>query len=118
MDTLPRGANHTAQALNSGEAFTRPLTVHVFEYVEYGQYLPVVGDQCLPHQVGRHHQVLQDLQGGADHLVVTGVEGIWGKRGEGGEGREERGGRRGEGGEGREERGGRRTEEEGVQRQD
>ena len=86
-----------------GEAFTRPLTVHVFEYVEYGQYLPVVGDQCLPHEVGRHHQVLQDLQGGADHLVVTGVEGIWGRRGQGGEGRkmkeegvqrQERGGRR------------------------
>ena len=33
-----------------------------------------------------------------------------GRRGEGGEGREERGGRRGEGGEGKEERGGRRGE--------
>ena len=33
-----------------------------------------------------------------------------GRRGEGGEGREERGGRRGEGGEGREEKGGRRGE--------
>lgn len=53
------------------------LTVHVLEDVENGEDLPVVGHQRLPHHVGRRHQVLQDLQGGADHLTVSGVQGVW-----------------------------------------
>lgn len=53
------------------------LTVHVLEDVENGEDLPVVGHQCLPHHVGRRHQVLQDLQGGADHLTVSRVQGVW-----------------------------------------
>lgn len=54
------------------------LTVLVFEDVEDGEDLPVVGHQRFSHQVGRHHQVLQDLQGGADHLAVSGVQGVCG----------------------------------------
>lgn len=53
------------------------LTVHVLEDVENGEDLPVVGHQRLPHHVGRRHQVLQDLQGGADHLTVSRVQGVW-----------------------------------------
>lgn len=57
------------------------LTVLVFEDVEDGEDLPVVGHQRFSHQVGRHHQVLQDLQGGADHLAVSGVQGVCGGKG-------------------------------------
>lgn len=52
------------------------LTVFVLEDVEDGEDLSVVGHQGLSHQLGRHHQVLQDLQGGADHLAVPGVQGV------------------------------------------
>lgn len=52
------------------------LTVHVLEDVENGEDLPVVGHQRLSHHVGRRHQALQELQGGADHLAVPGVQGV------------------------------------------
>lgn len=52
------------------------LTVHVFEDVENGEDLPVVGHQSFAHQVGGEHQVLQDFQGGTDHLAVPRVQGI------------------------------------------
>lgn len=53
------------------------LTVHVLEDVEDGEDLPVIRHQRLTHHVAGHHQVLQDLQGGADHLTVPRVQGIW-----------------------------------------
>lgn len=53
------------------------LTVHVLEDVENGEDLPVVGHQRLARHVCRGHQVLQDLQRGADHLTVSCVQGVW-----------------------------------------
>lgn len=53
------------------------LTVHVFEDVEDGEDLSVVGHQGFSHRVAGHHQMLQNFQGGADHLAVPRVQGIW-----------------------------------------
>lgn len=52
------------------------LTVVVLEDVEDGEDLSVVRHQSFSHQLGRHHQVLQDLQGAADHLPLPGVQGV------------------------------------------
>lgn len=70
------GEHRRKRLLHAGTP-SAALTVHVLEDVENGEDLPVVGHQRLPHQVGRRHQVLQDLQGGADHLPVPGVQGVW-----------------------------------------
>lgn len=74
-----------AHALLAGRSLAARwlLTVHVLEDVEDGQDLSVVRHQRLPHHVSGHHQVLQHLQGGADHLPVPGVQGVWGSRGRG-----------------------------------
>lgn len=65
-------------AAHGGDSRRRRLTVLVLEDVEDGEDLPVVGHQGFSHQLGRHHQVLQDLQRGADHLAVPGVQGVCG----------------------------------------
>lgn len=67
------GGSHTDKHTSERLA----LTVHVLEDVENGKNLPVIGHQSLAHHVVRHHQVLQDLQGGAHHLAVPRVQGVW-----------------------------------------
>lgn len=52
------------------------FTVLILVDVEDGKDLSVVGDQSLSNHLSRHHQVLQDLQCGADDSGVPGVEGI------------------------------------------
>ena len=52
------------------------LTVLVLVDVEDGKDLSVVGDHGLSHHLSRHHQMLEDLQCGADDSGVPGVEGI------------------------------------------
>jgi len=46
------------------------VQVLVLEDVHDGEDLAVVWDERLAHEVGGDHQVLQDLEGGAQHLVV------------------------------------------------
>ncbi len=69
---------HTICPRINTQPFARlELTVHVLEDVENREDLPVVGHKSLSHHFSRHHQKLQDLQGGADHLAVPRVQGIW-----------------------------------------
>jgi len=57
------------------DAVTR-VQVLVLEDVHDGEDLAVVWDERLAHQVGGHHQVLQDLERGAQHLVVPHAQGV------------------------------------------
>ena len=51
------------------------LTVIILEYVEYGQELPVIGNESLADILSRADQLLQRLQGSAHDRPITGVQG-------------------------------------------
>jgi len=52
------------------------VNVLVFEDVEDGQDLPVVRHEGLPDAVGGDHEVLEDLERGADTGLLPRVEGV------------------------------------------